>query len=234
MPPLSKTNILTPKCNDITPKCHEIDLYTYIYIYIHVRMCAYVYACACMRMCMHVHVCVCVCFFPCFCPCLFAYSLVCWFVCTYVRACVRTYVCNLLKLMFMHTKMYTQDITRPSFCTQGLWAKPTEKIARVKTLQLSYNCTQLNSSTSNCSWAMILEQRSGLNPTQVQSQQAKQQKRCCHTRRVGNISIAILKSLPCNPVVQCPAVHPVEGRTPHCVLIATSSAQSPREWFQGH
>ena len=31
--------------------------------------------------------------------------------------------------MFMHTKMYTQDITRPSFCTQGLGAKPTETIA---------------------------------------------------------------------------------------------------------
>ena len=152
----------------------------------------------------YIYTCAYVCVCVCMCMCMFLSLLLSLFVCL----CVGLLVC-----------MYVRRALGPSQLRQ--------------LLQLSYKCTQLNSSISNCSWAMILEQRSGLNPTQLQSQ-AKQPKRCCHTTRVGNISIAILKSLPCNPVVQCPAVHPVEGRTPHCFLIATSSAQSPREWLQRH
>ena len=87
--------------------CMCVCIWTYVYenihvTWIHVRMCAYVYVCVCMCMCLFLSL------FVCLLACLFVGLL----VCMYVRTCVRTYVYNLLKLMFMHTritKMYTQD-----------------------------------------------------------------------------------------------------------------------------
>ena len=42
---------------------------------------------------------------------------------------------TLVKSIFTHTTLHTI----PSLRTQGPWVKPTETIARVKTIQLSYN-----------------------------------------------------------------------------------------------
>ena len=97
---------------------------------------------------MYIYTCAYVCVCVCMCMCMFLSLLLSLFVCL----CVGLLVC-----------MYVRRALGPSQLRQ--------------LLQLSYKCTQLNGSIFNCSWAMILEQRSGLNPTQVQSQQAKQQKR---------------------------------------------------------
>ena len=77
--------------------------------------------------------------------CAFVYVCVCMCMCMFLSLLLSLFVCLCVGLLGC---MYVRRASGPSQLRQ--------------LLQLSYKCTQLNGSISNCSWAMILEQRPGL------------------------------------------------------------------------